>query len=243
MAETRATNSLFFLDEFDLSCETASLSTALTIPALDTTTLCASAMTSIAGLPSAAVTMAGYISGLVAGNVEFEMEASLPGTGSRTIATLYGTDTTGCPAYILDNAFDNDFTTDFPIDGILSVSGGWMTQDGVKRGLRVYNGTISSTGTQSSVDFGAQGTAGGKGWLFVTAITGGATNADIDIESSATEGGVYVSEGTFTFSAVGVQTMTLSGTVDRWLRINTTDLGTATNFAVTIVAQIAGVSG
>jgi hypothetical protein len=78
--------------------------------------------------------------------------------------------------------------------------------------------------------------------LFVTTITGSATNADIDVESSATQAGVYASEGTLTFSAVGAYAIDLTGTVNRWVRINTTDLGGATSFAVIVAVAVDGVT-
>ena len=78
--------------------------------------------------------------------------------------------------------------------------------------------------------------------MFVTTITGSATNAAIKVQSAATEGGSYADEGTFTFSAIGAYAVTLSGTVDRWVRINTTDLGGATSFVVNAIVCVNGVT-
>jgi hypothetical protein len=93
-----------------------------------------------------------------------------------------------------------------------------------------------------AIDIGAAGSAGGFAYLFVTTETGSGTNGTIDIESSATEAGTYASEGTFTFSAVGVTAVTMTGTVNRWLRLNCTALGGATSWTVSCIACVSGVT-
>ena len=74
--------------------------------------------------------------------------------------------------------------------------------------------------------------------MHVSAIGGTATSATIDVESSI-DNLSFASEGTFTFSAVGGFTLALSGTVNRYLRINLTSMGGATSITLQVAASIA----
>jgi len=133
-----------------------------------------------------------------------------------------------------------------PVDGALAVNGGWNGGSGIKRGLRVWSGTFSATGAQSTpayIDIGAAGTAGGFAYLHIQAITGAATDAVILVESdTATNFASAATEATFTFSAVGAQEQAMAGTVNRYIRLNCTDLGGATNFTVVAIACVSGVT-
>jgi len=230
---------------FDFSGDSNNLSVALTVAPLQNTGFQATAETYIAGLTTGMITQAGYYSGKGAGYIEQETHARLGTATAMYVAALFGTNTAGCPAYVTTQSWGQQFNMDMPLDNLIQLSSEWPSSGQMIRGLRltsVATQTISATGELSSVDFGAAGSAGGMGYLFITAITGTATGATIDIESSATEGGVYASEGTFTFSSVGVQVVTMSGTVNRWLRLNTTSMGGSTNFTVMAIAGLSGVS-
>ena len=230
---------------FDFSGDSNSLSIALTVAPLQNTGFQAAAETFIAGLTTGMISQSGYYSGKGAGYIEQEVNARLGTATAMYVAALIGTNTAGCPGYVTTQSWGQQITMDMPLDNLITLSSEWPSSGQMIRGLRltsVATQTISATGALTSVDLGAQGTAGGTAYLFVLSISGTATNATITIESSATVGGAYVVEGTFTFSSVGVKVVTMTGTVDRWLRLNTTSMGGATNFVVVGIGGISTVS-
>ena len=150
---------------------------------------------------------------------------------------------TGGVSYTIPNANAITLSHDLQVAGVMTMQASWGGADAMVRGKCVYGGAaLAATGATAAVDVGAQGTAGGIAYLHVTAITGSATNAAIKLQSSATQGGTYADEGTWTFSAIGVYPVDLSGTVDRWLRINVTSLGGATDVTVTVLGVVYGVT-
>ena len=243
MAPTRGTNAKLLIDEFDFSCDTNSLTVTLSTDTAEHSSLCSTGKEFAPLLPDGTIEHAGYYSGKGAGYIEAELQSRLGTATAVYVAALFGTATTGCPAYVLPSTWGSQLTINAPVTDLINLTGAWPSGTSkIVRGLRIYTGTLSATGGTASIDTGAAGSAGGLGYLFVQTITGTATNATIDIESSATTGGVYASEGTFTFSAVGVQTLTMSSTVNRWLRLNTTSMGGATSFVVVAIGCVSGVT-
>jgi hypothetical protein len=230
----------FLIDEHDFSGDSNSLELSLSTDQIDVTAFQDSARQYIGATSGGTLTQGGYF-GTGTDAVETEVYARL-GTGSATIAGLFGTDTAACPAYVLPETEANEFAVTAPVGGVVAMNSTWVEGSGIKRGIRIFSGTISATGTQTAVDLASAGSAGGVMYLFVQTITGSATDATIDVESSATEGGTYASEGTATFSAVGSETVAMTGTVNRWLRLNCTSLGGATSFVVVAVACVSGVT-
>lgn len=185
----------------------------------------------------------GYLSQAApAGGLEEAIYSRL-GSSEGYVAVLLGTNTVGCATYVLPRNGAQNLQVQAPVKNVITVQGAWGAGTGVVRGRRVFSGTINATGAKPGVDFTAAGTAGGHAYLFVQAIAGTATDAEIDVESDTDSGfGTAASEGTFTFSAVGVYAIALSGTVNRHIRINTTSLGGATSFDVYAVVAIDGVT-
>jgi hypothetical protein len=150
---------------------------------------------------------------------------------------------TGGVSYTIPSCNAITLSHDLQVAGIKSMNSTWGGAVAMKRGKCAYAGAaIAATGAKPSIDLGAAGTTGGFAYLHVTGITGTATSATVDVESSDAEAGTYASEGTFTFSAIGVQALALTGTVNRWVRINCTSLGGATNFIVHCVVAVNGVT-
>ena len=146
-------------------------------------------------------------------------------------------------SYTIPNANAITLSHDVQVAGVMQLQASWGGADAMVRGRCVYGGAaLAATGATTATDTGAQGTNGGIAYVHVTGITGTATNAEIDIESASTQGGSYSSEGTATFSDIGVYPITLTGTIDRWLRINVTDLGGADDVTVTAVVVVWGVT-
>lgn len=241
----KGTQARFLLDGYDFSSSSNSVIATMTHDSEDGTALQATARVNIAMLPRGTIEVAGYFAPTTAGTDDGELEKELydrlAAANNVTAAAIYGTDQTLSVGYVLPSTSGSGLTITAPVAGLITLEGMFADQT-MYRGHQIYRGTISATGTTTALDVGAAGSAGGKAYLFIQTITGTATNATVDIESATTEGGAYASEGTFTFSAVGVQAVTMSGTVNRWLRLNCTSKGGATSFLVLCVACVSGVT-
>lgn len=231
------------VDQFNLSGVSNSVQLQMPIGSLDATNFESTAQEWIATMGNGQLVHAGYLHGKTTG-----LEQALynrMGTPAY-VAALFGTNVVKCPAYVLQQSYAGQLTVDAPAAGVLAMDGAWRggSGGGIKRGYRVFSGTISAIGAQAGVDFGAAGVAGGFAWLHVTAIAGTAVNATITVESASDAGftTALATEGTFTFSAIGAQQIALSGTVNRYIRLNCTDKGGATSFAVVGIVALDGVS-
>lgn len=230
----------FLLNEFDFSGSTNQVDLAIAIDKLEATPFQSDGKVYVASTPDTSLTVNGYFV-TDTGEIEDEIKAAFD-AGTCDAGVIFGTATTKAQSYVMPGAKIVSYNINAATGNVITISCELASGEGVKHGWRIFSGTISSTGAQTAIDFGSAGSAGGYAYLFVQAITGSASSATIDIESSDAQGGTYASEGTFTFSDVGVQTVAMSGTVNRWLRLNATDLGGATNFTVVGIAALSGVT-
>lgn len=224
-----------WVDEFNFSSATSQVDVAFTTAEGETTHLESVAQEYIPILSKCTVAQNGYIVGVDAGKAE-ELEDRF-GVGTNVVTVLVNHDDADCVAYVLPNAADYAMTFAAPVANVMTLNGSWGTSAATRRGLRVYTGTLSTVAAQASVDFGAGVTTGGYAFLHVSAITGSASSATIKVQSSPDDN-TWSDEGTFTFSAVGAYTVTMTGTVGRYIRINCTSLGGATNFTVLAVVSL-----
>lgn len=201
------------------------------------------AKTFTTGDVSGSISQNGYFDNTGTGSFEQEMAQAMDGVELLYIGAIFGTNQSTPVAYVSPGTNVEGLKVSAPIGGLITVEGSWFDGLGIKRGFQVHRGVISATGTTTHIDIGAVGSAGGFAWLWVTDITGTATGADIVLQSDSDSGfGTAATEGTFTFSGKGAFQVTLSGTVNRYLRLNTTDMGGATNFTVCVVAAVSGVT-
>lgn len=243
---TKGTSQAVLVDEFIFNAATSSVSLAISVAEHDQTNIASSAMEYTPGLPEWRLTQNGYFVGGNADGFADELHDRLGATGAQ-VAHLPDRTSTNTPAYVIPDAFNAALPIDAPVDGLITMSGEWAASAGGHRGkLITYNTTITSVAPGTSIDLGSAGSAGGHAYLFVHAIDGSvngtSTDTVINVGSSATEGGTYDVESTFTFSATGGYARTMTGTVNRWLRINTTDLGGATSVAVTAIVVVTNVT-
>ena len=232
----KGTEASILVDEFNFDANTSQIELAFTVGEGDATNLASDAMEYIPLLSTMKITQNGYFAGLAESGYEKELWDRLATSGAQ-ITALLGTDTIGCMAYFFTDVAGYGMTPSFPANGVVTLNGSWGTSEKWRRGKRLWTGAITTTGAKTAVDFGALGTAGGYAILHVSAISGSATNATIDVESSS-DNLSFASEGTFTFSAVGGYTLALSGTVNRYLRINLTSMGGATSITLQVAASI-----
>lgn len=226
------------IDQFDFSGASNAASGDWSVPELDNSGFQADALTFEPGLSSGKLTHKGYYDGDDAGDLEKELRDRL-GTASAVHLGVLLDDTV---AYVSAQAWQQQVKLDMPLNDLITIEGSWPGAMNWQRGRVLFDGTLDATGEEAAVDVGAAGSAGGIVYVWVQSIAGTATGAEVDVESSATEGGTYASEATVTFSAVGGFTAAMTGTVNRWLRINCTDLGGATAVRLVVAACVAGVT-
>lgn len=197
--------------------------------------------------PAGSIEHNGYYSGPTAGKIEAELYTYLGSTTGVHVACIY--DTAGAVpfAYVQDMAYNSKLAIKGQTGQLLTVAGMWPTlkSSGARmiRGYQVWGGTISATGALTGIDFGAAGSAGGKAYIFVTTITGSASSAAVKIQSDTDPAhGTTVDEGNTSFSAVGCYEISLSGTVNRYVRLNCTSLGGSTNFTIYALVALSGIT-
>lgn len=244
---TKAIYSEFFIggtgQAFRFSSKTNSMNINVTNDKLESTCFQDTAKTYVTGDTTASIDIAGYFNDAAAGDLEREFAEMVENSESLYAAALLGTATAACPAYVGEASELDGFAVKAQTGNLITVDGKFSVNDQLLRGLRVYQGTVSATGTTTYIDLGAAGSAGGYAWLWVTDKTGTITNATIILQSDDNTGfSSAATEGTFTFSALGGYRMTLSGAVDQYLRLSVTSKGGATDFYVVCVAAIDGVT-
>ncbi len=229
---------------FSLSSQTNSIALNTQAQRQDVTTFEATGKEYAVFSPESTVEIAGYTAFSTTDVGTWEKLATDAFSTADTVSRVFSESATftGQPADCLPGAMTNTLNLEFPAAGVMTVKATFGSTTGLRHGLCVYSGTISATGGTTAIDFGAAGTTGGYAYLHVTGITGTATNAEIDVESATTAGGTYASEGTFTFSDIGDYSLAMSGTVNRYIRINPTDLGGATALIVHVIACVDGVT-
>jgi len=238
----KGTLARLLVDQWDFSCETSGIDVTLSMNTEDITSLCDGAAVDAPTLAGVKIVHNGYIASLgVAGSIEQELYNRM-GVMGCYVAALFGTDVPDCPAYVLDNTFGANMEILAPAKGVLTLNGAWGEGDGGHRGKRAYDANATATGTQTAIDLGAAGTAGGEAFLFVQAITGTATNASITVQHSTTSGGTYTTLGTFTVSAKGSYEADFAGAVNQFVRLNVVSLGGATGLDMVAIVCVHGVT-
>ena len=239
----RATNSLLLIDNVDFTPQTTSWSVTAQAQGLDCTNLASSAMTYTPGLPGGKIEHKGFYTGKGAGYLEYELRTRVAAGGAAVVTVLPDTTATPLPAYTLTGSYDESLKVDAPAPNqLITVNGSWMTNE-LRRGWRIFSGTVSGTGAQAAIDFGSAGSSGGVFALHVTGIAGSATNATISVQSATTSGGSYTTRATITLSATGGYTATIAGTIDRYVRLSVSSLGGATSITVQAIVAVTNVTG
>lgn len=238
----KGTEAQILVDEFNFSGDTSGVEVKISVSEEESTNLGSTAAEYEPILPMMSIDQNGYLGAVAASDeLEAELAARLGNLGSY-VAALFATSIAACPAYVKDGTFNANLQIQSPAKGLMTLVGSWAAGPGGSRGIRIFSGQIAATGNEAAVDLGSAGSNGGEAYLFVQEITGSATNASVKVQSATTEGGSYADEATFTFSAVGGFKQAMSGTVNRWVRLNTASLGGATDFTVVLIVCVDGVT-
>lgn len=247
----RGIYSRVLVNEFDFSGVSTDLGVEINGNSLDATTFQATTKENVAAPTESTISQSGFFA-YDSANTDQNLEAALKTyleTAQANVSALILTDLAACPSYTKQNCTSASMSIEAAVADLLKVSGDWGG-DPIRRGLRAFgkhstwsNGIISATGGKPYIDTGAQGLNGGIGILHIHDITGTATNAAIDLEADSDTGfGTALTKATFTFSAVGIQIVNFTGVTNRYLRANCTTLGGATDFTVTLLAVVRGVT-
>lgn len=232
--------SKIFIDENHVSTQSAGFSLTFNTSIIEYNVLQTCNTLKLPDQPSLMIDHSGFYSQHAAGYLSKEFYDYILTNGGYI--TVQQGSTAPQVGVVLTDSFNANFVTSSQLANLIAVNGKW-TGNVFYAGLFVADQqTITATGGTTEYDFGAAGTTGGVAFLLVHSISGTATNATVVVESSGTSGSGYATEGTFTFSAVGVVAIALSGTVNRYIRLNTTALGGATNFNVSSVVCVKGVN-
>jgi hypothetical protein len=231
------------IDEFDFTGSFFAAETEHTVAEKDNTVFGADAMTFEPGLASDKLMLRGYYSGNAAGAVFKELRARLGAAGVNTpMAVLIDTTDANCVAECSANGWGQALKVNLAAPELITFELNTPPAGSAVTGLRILDTTVSATGNQTAVDFGAAGAAGGMVFVFVQAITGTATNASVKVQSSTSSGGTYADEATVTFSAEGGYVAVMTGAINRWLRVNVAGMGGATAIKLVAIACVKGVT-
>lgn len=242
---TQAYDCRILVDSLDLSGQSNQFALKIDAQAIDYQVFQQSAKQRLPTDPAATLDHSGYWEGPGAGNLEKEIYDRLGANGTGQIAAILGASAAAPVCYVFPNAYSATLDLQAQTAQLLTVAGQWVVESGAFfRGQQLYTGPINATGAQGGQDFGALGTNGGRAWLWVHSIAGTATNATIAVQSDDNAGfGSPTARGTFTFSTAGARAFEIAlSAVERYLRINTTSLGGATSFTVSVIAGVAGIS-
>lgn len=231
------------IDEFDFTGSYMKADIEQMVTEIDVTPFGVLGSVTEAGPPSGKVMLRGYYNGSAAGNVFKEMTDRLGTGGPGTVmAVLIDTTTPACVGVCSANAWGQSLKLDMPAKDTVTFEANTSGTESVKDGKRILNATVTTTGNQTAVDFGAAGAAGGAVFLFVQTAVGGVTNGSIKFQSSATEGGTYADEAVIDVDAIGGYSGVMVGVVNRWLRINVASMGGSSSMKLVAVACVKGVS-
>lgn len=241
----KACQTKILVDQFDFSGDTNGVSIEAQVKQIDYAVLQNCQQLRIPGNPSASFEHNGYWSGIGAGKLEAELNTRLGIETQCKAAIVLGTGLAVPVAYVLNSTYNQQLKYMAPVENLLQINGMWPAgNEKMYRGYQVLPPTsISATGAQVGIDFGAAGAAGGKAWLQVQSKVGTITNATIKVQSDTVSNHASTAdEGTFTFSGVGLFQIDLSGTVNRYVRLNCTSLGGATSFVVLGIVALSGLT-
>ena len=237
----KAHNGRLLVDEFDFSLDTFSAGLANTAEALESSNWQSAAMQYQPDAASGQLTMSGYYTGNDAGDIYQEIYSRLGTEAAAYVAWLLNTAALGNPAYVVDTAWGSNVAVDTPVNDLLKFNG--QFEGVVYGGVTLLDGVVSATGNGTVVTLPATGSAGGRAYLFVRGITGTAVDAIVSVECDTVVGMTTPTDkGSITFSDIGVYTLTISGTVETYVRVTIDDLGGATNITAALVLCVADVT-
>jgi hypothetical protein len=216
-------NTAVLVAKYDISAYLNEVSSSMSIDTAETSTFGTAAKTYITGQNDATISFSGLYDGATDAIAEiFEAIIDNDSTPAITICADGGL-TVGASA-TLAQAKQTSYEISAPVADVVSLSGEFQVTDGMRGGVLLAAATAHSTTTNgSSVDGTASSALGARANLHVTANTRSA-NTTIKVQHSA-DNSTWAD--LITFAVVGAttttsETLTASGTINRYLRATTT---------------------
>lgn len=234
MAFVHGKDSGVFVAQFDLSGDFTQYDFTKEIQAVDITTLGNSDRVYLAGLHSGKISIQGVFND--ATDKSDEEFTNLLGSSAVITASPTAAAAIGDRAFMVDGFIEN-YQPRSPGNDAVRFTSGFQASAGAYTGQIIHhNNQESSTGNFASVDGGAQTTAGATAFLHVTQFSG--TNATVTVEDS-TDDAIFGSLVAFT-AATGVtsEKVSVTGTVERYVRIALTGTFTTITFVVSFARHL-----
>lgn len=226
------------VNSYDLSAYFNSADVAMTIDTAETTGFGSSSKSYIVGLRDETLSLAGLYSQDASGSDEV-LSGILGATTTPIVTVAFSSGTIGNRA-VLGRAHETNYSISNPVSDVSSVSADFTASTdavtnqtlGLDTGVMLTTGAsiaYGSLGALSSVDNTASSANGGMATVHVTAnsVSGGATTIKVQ---HSTDNSTWAD--LITFSAVSASTITnqlsaVSGTVNRYLRVNVSTAGSS----------------
>lgn len=227
MSASAGINTRVYVDGYDLSCYLTEASVTASADLLDTSTLCHTARTRIAGLKDASLSYTGLFEG-TAGTADAVFRAIFGVPTQHHMVTIGGASVGDAAIALI--ASESEYSIDSPVDGLVGVTASASGDGALEYGtiLHAFEAE-TATGDETAVNNLSSSASGGAAWLQVGAFTG-ITSIDVIVEGSAT--GAFTGEETTvaTFTQVTAaqvsERVAVSGTVPQYLRASWTVAGT-----------------
>lgn len=231
-----ANNTTVLYDEFALAAYLKSAAPSTTTAMLDATTLADSSLVYLPGLQSNAFSLSGLFDSATGAGTLLEQITSSFGSDTAVASTIGPAGfTTGNPAWLLP-ALTIDYQVSSPVADLVPFT--LNLGAGAPAGLGICLtdlAALTTTGNGTSQDNGSATSRGAVAHLHITAVAGTTPSMTMLVQHS-TNNSTWTTLGSFSVaSAVGSQTLQISGTVNRYVRASYTITGTGPSFT-TLVA-------
>jgi hypothetical protein len=219
-------------DKYDLSAYLNTFESSASADTAEVTTFGASSKSYIAGMKDATISLGGFFDGAT-GAVDEVLAAALSNatTGVLTLAPA-GAGAIGNRAQ-LGNTLETSYTVTAAASDAVSISAEAQITGGLSPGIILADlAARTAAGNTTANDNTASSANGLAAHLHCTAFTG--TNITVKVAHSA-DNSTWADLITFTqLTAAGSERKTVTGTVNRYLRITTTGTFTSATFAVAV---------
>ena len=175
-------NAVVLLDNTNLSTTLTDAALSLTADVAETSTFSSSSKTYIAGLKDGTVTLSGYFESTDP-DADAEFLSQLGGSGSAFSIAPIGY--TRGNAVSFGNVIGTSYDRSADVGSVVAVAVAFQFDGDAYNGKSLLTPTaVTSTSTETSVDFGAAGTNGGAGVLHCV-VSSGSPTLDVKIQTSA----------------------------------------------------------
>lgn len=231
-----ANNTTVLYDEFALAAYLKSASPNTSVAMLDATTLADASLVYTPGLKQTAFSLSGLFDSTTGAGTLLEQITGSFGSSTAVATTISPAGfSAGNPAWLLPA-----LTVDYQLSSAVADLVPFTLNLGAGAPAGLGNcltdlAALTTSGNGSSQDNGAATSNGAVAHLHITAVSGTTPSMTMLVQHS-TNNSTWTTLGTFSVaSAVGSQTLQISGTVNRYLRASYTITGTNPSFT-TLVA-------